>query len=156
MKCNSIIFIIVCHRYGYRVKLPEEEEIIIKEILTGQGAAVNDYDLFMKLWAGDKYIDHFYRIIKNNKYKGSETDPVERLLSVKAFASPTYIATAFMVKCEDERQSEVDFRHVDPVRKSLTLARYSKFLSILYVQYSAEYLDISMVREGFNKCSIVN
>ena len=143
----SISFFMIPHRYGYRVKLPEEEDIIIKEILTSSGTVVNDYDLFMKLWAGDKYIDHFLRVIQNNKYKGSETDPVERLLRVKAFASPTYIATEFMVKCEDEGETEDDFRLVDPVRKSLTLARYSKFLSILYVQYSAEYMDISMVNQ---------
>ena len=95
----------------------------------------------MKLWAGDRHIDKVYDCLGKEKNLGSETDPVERLLSIKAFANPHYLATEFMYG----NMKEDDFCLYDPVRKSLTMARYCKFLSSYYVQYSEEYLEISKV-----------
>ena len=140
VKCINVLY-----RYGYRVNLPEEEETIIQEVLRTNNAVENDYHFYMKLWAGDRHVDQVYYLLKKKKKLGSKKDPVERLLSIKAFANPHYIATEFMENCEHKNVTEKEFCLYDPVRKSLALARYTKFLSRFYVQYSQEYLEISKV-----------
>ena len=135
-KCITVLY-----KQGYRVRLPEEEEKTIKNVLQNNNASENDYHFYMKLWAGDRHIDQMYECLGKNRNPDSQSDPVERLLCIKAFANPHYLATEFM----DENMKEEDFCLYDPVRKSLTLARYCKFLSSYYVQYSEEYLEISKV-----------
>ena len=146
-KCISIL-----HKHEYRVVLPSEDKKIVDDILTANDYARNDYHFYMKFWVGDRHVDQFYRLdcaklIKEKKRPSSDTDPVERFLRIKAFSNPHYIATEFVENCADGNcPEEKDFRHYDPIRKSLLLARYSKLLSHFYVQYSQEYLEISKVR----------
>ena len=140
VKCITVLY-----RHGYRVCLPEEEEKIVQDILRANNALENDYHFYMKLWAGDRHIDPVYYFIKKENKLGSQTDPVERLLSIKAFSNPHYLVTEFMENCEHGNMKEEDFCLYDPVRKSLALARYCKFLSYFHVQYSREYLEISKV-----------
>ena len=141
--------ITILYNYGYRVNLPEEEANIVNNILSTNDAVENEHNFYMKLYSGDRHIDQFYHLIRRKKKRNSETDPVERLLSIKAFANPHYIATDFMEHCDHKALEEEHFYKYDPVRKSLALARYSKFLSYFYVQYSQEYLEISKVE---SKC----
>ena len=140
-KCITVLY-----KQGYRVKLPDDEEKAITKILRDNNASKNDHHFYMKLWAEDRHpditvIDKVYDCLGMEKNIGSKTDPVERLLSIKAFANPHYLATEFMY----ENMKEKDLCLYDPVRKSLTMARYCKFLSSYYVQYSEEYLEISKV-----------
>ena len=142
-RCISILY-----SYGYRVILPEEEANIIQKILATNNAVENEYNLYMRLHSGDRHVGQFYQMIRKEKKLNLETDPVERLLSIKAFASPHYIATVFMQQCEHQVVEEEEFYQYDPLRKSLALARYSKFLSNLHVQYSQEYLEIGKVKSA--------
>ena len=50
-----------------------------------------------------------------------------------------------MENYEHEIDEEKELCLFDPVRKSLALARYCKFLSYYHVQYSQEYLQMSKV-----------
>ena len=134
-KCVTVLY-----KYGYRLKLPIEDERIINDVLMRDDAVTNDHSLFSQLRSGDKHIKSFYRCLKKRTDVClSDTDPVERLLHIKAFANPHYVATEFMEKCEGKDIKEEDFREFDPIRKSLTLARYTKFLSSFDPQYRAEY-----------------
>ena len=101
-RCISILY-----SYGYRVNLPEEEANIINKILTTNDAVENEYNFYMKLYSGDRHIDQFYNLIRRKKKMKSETDPLEILLSIKAFANPHYIATEFMSNCEHKAVDEV-------------------------------------------------
>ena len=74
-----------------------------------------------------------------------EKDPVARLRAIKAYSNHHYIITEFLQQSKLNEES----RQFDPMRKSLILARYCEFLSLLYVQYSREYLEISKVMLGF-------
>ena len=99
--------ITILYNYGYRVNLPEEEDSIIQQILTTNDAVENEYNFYMKLYSGDRHVDQFYQLIRRKKKMKSETDPVERLLSIKAYANPHYIATEFMENCEHKAVDEV-------------------------------------------------
>ena len=70
-----------------------------------------------------------------------EKDPVARLRAIKAYSNHHYIITEFLEQSTLTEQS----RQFDPMRKTLILARYCEFLSLFYVQYSREYLEISKV-----------
>ena len=70
-----------------------------------------------------------------------EKDPVARLRAIKAYSNHHYIITEFLEQATLTEES----RHFDPIRKTLILARYCEFLSLVYVQYSREYLEISKV-----------
>ena len=133
------------YKHGYKVSLPKEEKKIIDNILATNDAVENEYNFYMKLFAGDRHVSQFYNLTPWKEEKKSETDPVERLLSIKAYANPHYIAREFMDNCENKLIEEKNFSQYDPIRKSLALARYSKFLADFYVQYSQEYLEISKV-----------
>ena len=84
-----------------------EEDSIIQQILTTNDAVENEYNFYMKLYSGDRHVDQFYQLIRRKKKMKSETDPVERLLSIKAYANPHYIATEFMENCEHKAVDEV-------------------------------------------------
>lgn len=140
-------------RFGYRIRLPAEDKEIIEKMLMDNDVVSNDCHFYMKFWLGERHVDQFYRLscinlIKTNKRKSSDTDPVERFLKIKAFSNPHYIATEFIEKFSKEnenRPEDRDFSLYDPIRKSLVLGRYSKLLSRFYVQYSQEYMEISKV-----------
>ena len=78
-----------------------------------------------------------------------ETD-LTRLEAMKAYTNHHYIITEFLHENEKEEESpkKEDSRHFDPMRKTLILARYCKFLSMFCVQYSREYLEISKVSKA--------
>ena len=142
-RCISILY-----SYKYRVSLPEEEAKIIKQILATNDAVENEYNFYTTLYSGDRHVNQFDSLIRRKSQKKktqSKTDPVERLLSIKAYANPHYITTELMWHHEHNAIEEKNFCQYDPVRKSLALARYTKFLSNFYVQYSQEYLEISKV-----------
>ena len=77
-----------------------------------------------------------------------ETD-LTRLEAMKAYTNHHYIITEFLHENEKEESPEKeDYRHFDPMRKTLILARYCKFLSMFFVLYSREYLEISKVSKA--------
>ena len=140
--------ITILYKAEYRVSLPDEEADIITNILATNDAVENEYNFYTTLYSGDRHVNQFDSLIQRKRHKKktkSDTDPVERLLSIKAYANPHYITTEFMWHHEHKAIEEKDFCQYDPVRKSLALARYTKFLSNFYVQYSQEYLEISKV-----------
>ena len=108
--------ITILYSYGYRVSLPEEEANIISKILATNDAVENEYNFYMKLYAGERHVDQFYQLIGRKKKMKSETDPVERLLSIKAFANPHYIATEFMGNCDHKAVDEVNNHHLISLR----------------------------------------
>ena len=79
---------------------------------------------------------------RSNSVFSAEEDPLTRLWSIKAYANHQYILTEFL----NETEGKTNFREFDPMRKGVILARYCKFLSMIHVQYSREYLEISKVR----------
>ena len=143
---------ILC-KYGYELKLDDEDKKIIEKVLTEPDSARNDYHFYRKFLLGDRHVDQFYqltssffKLITRRKRREVDTDPVERFIKFKVFANPHYIASHFVEKCKKKPELEGgEFRMCDPIRKSLCLARYSKLLSFHYVQYSQEYLEISKV-----------
>ena len=96
-RCINILY-----RHGYRVTLPKEEKKIIDKILATNDAVENEYNFYMKLFAGDRHVSQFYSLTPWKEERKLETDPVERLLSIKAYANPHYIATEFMENCENK------------------------------------------------------
>ena len=108
--------ITILYNYDYRVSLPDEEANIIRQILTTNDAVENEFNFYMKLYAGERHVDQFYKLIGRKKKIKSETDPVERLLSIKAFANPHYIATEFMGNCDHKAVDEVNNHHLISLR----------------------------------------
>ena len=143
--------ITLLYKFGYKIQLPAEDREIIEKVLKDNDVVSNDYHFYMKFWVGERHVDQFYRLscsklIKRNKRKSSDTDPVERFLKIKAFSNPHYIATEFIEYCsKEEEKTPGEFCLYDPIRKALVLGRYSKLLSRFFVQYSQEYLEISKV-----------
>ena len=79
----------------------------------------------------------------SEKSEEREKDPMARLRAIKAYSNHHYIITEFLHQSKLNEES----RQFDPMRKSLILARYCKFLSHICIQYSREYLEISKVNK---------
>ena len=103
-----------------------------------QDNAFDNDEIFEKLLVGGK--------VRCSETKWREKDPVARLRAIKAYSNHHYIITEFLHQSGSELTEES--RQLDPMRKTLILARYCEFLSVFYVQYSREYLEISKVGEG--------
>ena len=90
------------------------------------------------LLVGDNHIEKG----TSDKSDEREMDPVSRLRAIKAYSNHHYIITEFL----QQSNLEEELRQFDPMRKTLILARYCEFLSLFYVQYSREYLEIRQVK----------
>ena len=154
---NYVRCIDVFCEHGYLIELHDEDKEIIEKVLKEPDVATNHYRLYKRLFAGTRHVDQLYKLdtffgffnlIKSKERKNPDSQPVERFLRIKAFSNPHYIASKFVQNCRRETDlEEEDFHLCDPIRKSLSLARYAKLLSYYYVQYSQEYLEISKVRQ---------
>eukprot|EP00092_Neocalanus_flemingeri_P004977 GFUD01005353.1.p1 GENE.GFUD01005353.1~~GFUD01005353.1.p1 ORF type:complete len:895 (-),score=157.64 GFUD01005353.1:705-3389(-) len=146
------------YRFGYKIKLPDEDKERIETVLTMNDALANDMHFYYSLCKGKKNMEEvsncvgpFHVDVRKVKKISLEFDPVERFLRFKAFANPHYISVDFLENGDFLKNEENNdkLRMLDPIRKSFALARYSKHLSSYYTQHSQEYNGISRKCQDF-------
>ena len=87
----------------------------------------------------------------NKKYAFCEKrDSVESFVHLKAYSNPNYLAVEFQESSSgDASLSEQEMRQLDPLRKSLAIARYTWLRSNYDRSYSEEYCKINKCCEKF-------